>query len=234
MSRTYDIKRGELIRINRYYKPEIQQAKADYKARKGLKIARGFEGSPEYWSVQRRINRAKLRSEKKYEVEAIALKIKREGKEAQIAGKKVRQITGEPQPFYMELSYGGKTDKLIIAEWKRGQRDGFVVAGVIYNTFKRTQYIYQDLFKFIQGIRGLYAELKGEQDKMNKGKANYKKGKGRVKLSTSSKKTTDEDKQGDNTKSTEEDPTIDYPLITTILVEDPVKKTLVITVKAHA
>ena len=171
MSRKYNVSRSDKGRISRYYGDKRAEAKEAYKARTGLKIARGFDKSPEGRKVRSLESRALRRSEIKREAQQIAkATIGNNSKKtnwSQVTPPKGTTITPVnsqgPQPFYSELSYGGGSDKEVVSQWKLAQSAGRKVVGIINNTFEgKTVYAY-DLFTFKQRIKSLYSDLKAEQ-----------------------------------------------------------------------
>jgi len=233
MSRKYNVSRSDKGRINRYYGDKRAEAKEAYKARTGLKIARGFEQSPEGRKIRSLENRALRRSEIKREAQQVAkATIGNKGKKTDWSevtppqGTTITPVNADgPQPFYSELSYGGGSDKEVVSQWKLAQAAGFKVIGIINNTFTRAVTYSYDLFTFKQRIKALYKYLKDLQKELNIDN---------VGLST------DYEEEIEVIGQVEEDPppptpstNTKYPLISTNTVEDILKKTLTIVVEAH-
>lgn len=240
MSRKYEVKRGDKIRINAYYAPTEKELKEAYKKRKGLKIARGFSDSPEARKLRQKKNRALRRAEVKLE----AIKVVQQTiKNPEAKTKKGQPIDWEevdlpdgititpvnegeePNPFYLDLSFGSGTDEEVISQWKIAQRAGYKVTGVISNTFTGDISYSYDLYTFKKRIKALYMFLKEKQKELNVD----------LGLSSSSEEETIIVPADPNKKPPPPAPSSStkYPLISTNLVTDEVKKTLKIVVEAH-
>jgi hypothetical protein len=226
MAINYDVKRGDLIRINAAYKGRITAAKEAYKNKNGLKVARGFSKSPESRKIQSLKNRALRRGERKKEAQDLAkqLKVNNRGRRANWkkatppAGTTIMPVNaGKPQPFYTELSYGSGTDKEVVSQWENALASGYLVTGIINNTFTRTTTYSYDLYTFKQRLKALYKFLKEQQEEMN----------------TPAKVTKTSTKSGSNPPPPQKKKNKDYPKITTNIVADQASKTVSIVVEAH-
>jgi magnesium-transporting ATPase (P-type) len=225
MAINYDVKRGDLIRINAAYKGRITAAKEAYKNKNGLKVARGFSKSPESRKIQSLKNRSLRRAERKKEAKGLAkATVNNRGTKANWNQVKLPTGTtiipvnaGKPSPFFTELSLGDGTDQEVVSQWQNAQAAGYLVTGIVNNTFTRTVSYSYDLYTFKQRVRALYQLLKELQKTQNKSPKVSK-----TSISTQGGPPPPKKKKKKS-----------YPRITTTIVANQAQKTLSIVVEAH-
>lgn len=146
------------------YNEQYEQAKEAYKQEKGLKIARGFDKTPQ----ARRINRNKRRAIRRYEDQRIETVVEKKVFSVQPEDvTKFNIITDEE--FYFNVLYSApeEGDSLIINMFELAKSGGAPVRAIIQDE-DGTTHTYKSQYEFDKAVNQLYTDLmKRQQDDYN-------------------------------------------------------------------